>query len=74
VALDDKCSRGSRIVFQDDKDEDRRAPALETSTHGGATGGAGHGNDPTGECFQSLLPAPMFMWVSLPLRARRGRC
>ncbi|KAF9646626.1 hypothetical protein BDM02DRAFT_3188677 [Thelephora ganbajun] len=45
VGLDERCDRGSRIVFQDNRDEDKELLAPEASTSGIAAGGTGHRSD-----------------------------
>lgn len=51
VAQDGKDNEGSRTVSQAKRSEDREHPALGTPTPG-VVDDTGHGNRPTGECFQ----------------------
>jgi hypothetical protein len=46
VVPDEKDTRASRVVFQENKSEDRGFAAIEVSTPGAVVGGTEHGNDP----------------------------
>ena len=77
TVLDEKDTRASRIVFQENKSEDRGLPATEVPTLVAVAGGTEHGNDVAGECFWSLPSRPMFIQIcsSLPgehMRDTRG--
>ena len=59
VLLDEKDTRAGRIVFQENKDEDRGlASATGVST---ASGGIGHGGNPASECFRILRLGQTFI-------------
>ena len=60
VALDERDTRGSRVVFQEDKGEDQEFAVAEDPTPGTMVSGTEHGGDTTSECFRSLPSQPIF--------------
>ena len=72
VALDENNPRPSRVAFHHERREDQGLHAPETSTAGEVIDrGTEHKNDPTSECFLSLLPRSMFIQPPVLFHIRR---